>query len=144
MAGATTCITNRCRKNWLDGNVFTIATDTFKVALYVDSSHDQNTTAYSTTNEVAAGGGYTQSGSALSGLAGPTEDTSNHVAYVDWDDETWSSSTITASDCLIYDVTASNTSWYVGDFSGSKSSSNGAFTITMPAAAYNTSIVRIA
>jgi hypothetical protein len=131
----------------MSGQVFTTASDTFNAALYNGSGHDANTGAYTATNEVV-GTGYNASGKALTGLAGPTVDTTNNVVYLDWDDVSWASSTITATDVMIYDDTVAsptaNVSVYIGDFSGSKSSSSGAFTLTMPGAAFNTAIVRIA
>jgi len=79
--------------------------------------------------------------------ASQTTDTTNHVSFYDWNDVSWSSSTVTADSCLVYDDTVTSVadvSIYVGDFGGSKSSSSGTFSVVLPAAAYNTALVRIA
>ena len=141
---ATTCLTNNFRKHILNGSI-DLSTDTIKMALYSGASHDQNTGAYTTSSEVS-GTGYTASGATMAG-ASQTTDTTNHVSFYDWNDVSWSSSTITADSCLVYDDTVTSVadvSIYVGDFGGSKSSSSGTFSVVLPAAAYNTALVRIA
>ena len=80
--------------------------DTFKIALYTSSANlDASTTTYSTTNEVATGGGYTAGGNTLTTIA-PTS--SGTTAFLDFNDTTWSTSTITANGALIYNSTQSN------------------------------------
>jgi len=121
--------------------------DTINMALYNVSSHDQNTGAYTTTNE-AAGAGYTAKGVVMSGVVQAT-DTTNHVSHLDWTtNPSWATSTITATDCMIFDESATSpavdASCYIGDFGGSKSSSAGTFSVILPAAAFNTSIIRLA
>ena len=117
------------------------------MALYNGSGHDQNTGAYTATAE-ASGTAYVAKGATMSGVVQAT-DTTNHVSHFDWtSDPSWAASTITATDCMIYDETATlpvaDPSCYIGDFGGSRSSSAGAFTVTLPAAAYNTSVIRLA
>ena len=141
---ATTCLTNNFRKHILNGSI-NLSTNTIKMALYSGQSHDQNTGAYTTTGQVS-GSGYSAGGATMSG-ASQTTDTTNHVSFYDWNDVSWSSSTITADSCLVYDDTVTSVadvSIYVGDFGGSKSSSSGTFSVVLPAAAYNTALVRIA
>lgn len=143
---ATTCLTNNFRKGLLNGN-FNLSSDTIKCALYNGSSHNQNTGAYTTVSQ-SSGTGYTAGGVTMAGATQAT-DTSNNVSYYDWTtDPSWATSTITATDCLIWDDTATapvaDASIYVGDFGGSKSSSAGTFTVVLPAAAYNTAVVRLA
>jgi len=142
---ATTCLTNNFRKDILNA-VINMSSDTIKMALYAGQSHNQNTTAYTTTGEVS-GTNYTAKGNTLSSASQST-DTSNNVSFYDFADTQWASSTITADSCLIYSDTVSSptadVSIYVGDFGGSKSSSSGTFSVVMPAAAYNTAIIRIA
>jgi len=142
---ATTCLTNNFRKHILNGSI-NLSSDTIKMALYSGQSHDQNTGAYTTTGQVS-GSGYSAGGATMSG-ASQTTDTTNHVSFYDWNDVSWSSSTITADSCLVYSDTVSSptadVSIYVGDFGGSKSSSSGTFSVVLPAAAYNTALVRIA
>jgi hypothetical protein len=144
---ATTSLTNNFRKGLLVAN-FDMDTDTINMALYNGSSHNQNTGAYTTVNEAPSTGNYTAKGVTMSGVAQAT-DTTNHVSYLDWStDPSWATSTITATDCLIFDETATapvtDASCYVGDFGGSKSSSSGTFTVVLPAAAYNTAVIRLA
>jgi hypothetical protein len=142
---ATTCVTNRCRE-YLLKKALDFENDTHNMALYNASSHNQNTTIYTASNEVV-GTGYVAKGNTLTGVA-VAVDTTNHVAHVDWDDTQWTSSTITATDCMIFadNVTtpAADPSIYIGDFNGSKSTSAGTFTVRMPTAAYNSAVVRLA
>ena len=114
--------------------------DTFKVALYADTATlGASTTAYSTSDEVT-GTGYTAGGKTLTTVA-PT--TSNNVAYVDFNDVTWTSSTITARGMLIYNSSKSNKAVAVYDFGSNQSSSSSTFTVEFPTAASGTAIVRI-
>jgi len=143
---ATTSLSNNFRKGLLVAN-FDMDTDTIKCALYNASSHTANTGAYTTVAE-ASGTGYTAKGVTMSGVAQAT-DTTNNVSYLDWStDPSWATSTITATDCMIFDETATapvaDASCYIGDFGGSKSSSAGTFTVVLPAAAYNTAVIRLA
>ena len=142
---ATTTMTNRCREySWKKALDF--ENDSFNCALYNGSGHGANSNAYTATNEVV-GTGYTAKGNLLTGNT-LAVDTTNNVAYVDFDDTQWSSSTITATDCMIFDDTvttpAADPAVYIGDFNGSKSTSSGTFTVRMPTAAYNTAILRFA
>ena len=144
---ATTCLTNNFRKGLLNGN-FNLSSDTIKMALYNGSSHNQNTTAYTTVNQVPNGSGYTTGGVTMVGPQQLT-DTTFHVSHYDWTtDPSWASSTITAADCLIWDDTATapvpDPSIYVGDFGSSTFSSSGTFTVVLPPQGYNTSVVRLA
>lgn len=116
--------------------------NTFKIALYTSSATlGASTTAYSATNEVATGGGYTAGGNTLTSVS-PT--TSGTTAYVDFADTTWASSTITANGALIYNANASNAAVVVLAFGSDKSSSNGDFTIIFPTANATDAIIRIA
>ena len=144
---ATTCLTNNFRKGLLVGN-YDMDTDTINMALYNGSSHDQNSGAYTTVNE-AAGAGYTAKGVVMAGVQQAT-DTTNHVSHLDWTtNPSWATSTITATDCMIFDEStvtnpATDSSCYIGDFGGTKSSSAGTFSVILPAPAFNTSIIRLA
>jgi hypothetical protein len=142
---ATTGVTNNFRRDLLNGDI-DFAADTFKIALYNNAGHGPNTSAYSATNE-SSGSGYSAGGTTLSGVS-ITVDASNNVAYVDWSDPSWSTATVTADECLIYDDTVTsptaNVACSVHDFNGEKSSSAGTFQILLPAAAYNTAIIRLA
>lgn len=115
--------------------------DTMYMALYTSSATlDATTTAYSATNEVS-GTGYSAGGQALTTVA-PTS--SGTTAYLDFDDETWTSSTITARGALIYNSTQSNKSVAVLDFGADKTSTAGDFTVVFPTADASNAIIRIA
>jgi len=116
--------------------------NSFKLALYTSSATlGAATTAYSATNETS-GTGYSAGGAAL-GNVNPTS--SGTTGFTDFDDLTFSSSTITANGALIYNDTAS------GDpavcslaFGGDKTSTSGDFTIQFPTADASNAIIRIA
>jgi len=131
------------KKALLDGEMdFSSDTaQTFKIALYTSSaSLDATTTAYSATNEVV-GTGYTAGGNTLTVVA-PT--TSGTTAYLDFNDTTWSTATITARGALIYQSGGSNPAVAVLDFGADKTSTAGDFTIQFPTADASNAIVRIA
>lgn len=122
--------------------------DTFKIALYTNSaSFTAATTAYTTSNEVS-GTGYTAGGGALTNVD-PTS--SGTTALTDFQDETFSSATITARGALIYNTTpnitslsVTNPSVVVLDFGADKTSTAGDFTIVFPTADASNAIIRIA
>ena len=121
---------------------FTASTgDAFKLALYstVTGFSAASTTAYTTTNEVS-GTGYTATGAALVNISPVV---AQNIAFVDFNDVTFSTATITASAALIYNSTSSNKSVVVLDFGGNKTSTNGDFTIQFPAANSTSAILRI-
>ena len=114
----------------------------FKIALYTSSATlDATTTAYSVTNEVS-GTGYTAGGNTLTVVA-PT--TSGTTAFLDFNDTTWSTATITARGALIYHADGSgNPTVAVLDFGSDKTSTAGDFTIQFPTADASNAIIRIA
>jgi hypothetical protein len=117
-------------------------TDVFKIALYTSAATlDATTTVYTTSNEVAAGGGYTTGGNTLSGAAVSLSGT---TAFVDFSDTSWTTATITARGALIYNSSKSNKAVAVLDFGSDKISSGGTFTIQFPANTAADAIVRIA
>lgn len=117
--------------------------DTFKIALFTSSATlGASTTAYSSTNEVANGNGYTTGGNTLSVSQVPTS--TSTTAWLDFSDTTWSTSTITARGALIYNDTQSDKAVAVLDFGSDKSSSSGDFTIVFPTADSSNAIIRIA
>jgi hypothetical protein len=100
------------------------------------------TTAYTTTNEVAASGSYTAGGGTLSKV---TPTSSGTTALTDFADLSFTTATITAFGALIYNDTATgNPAVAVLDFGGSKVSTTGTFTIVFPAATATGAIIRIA
>ena len=118
--------------------------DTFKIALYTSSATlSAATTAYSATNEVSSSGtNYTAGGQTLTIAQVPTS--TGTTAWLDFDDVTWASATLTANGALIYNATQSNKAVAVLAFGSDKTSSAGNFTIQFPAAASTTAILRIA
>ena len=120
------------------------AADTFKIALYTSSATlSAATTAYTTTDEVSSSGtNYTAGGQTLTISQVPTS--TGTTAWLDFDDITWASATLTANGALIYNATQSNKAVAVLAFGGDKTSTAGNFTIQFPAAASTTAILRIA
>jgi hypothetical protein len=114
---------------------------TFNIALYTSlAAFSTATTSYITTNEVSpTGTGYTTGGQALTnnGVA-----VSSNIAYVDFDNETFSSVTLTALGALIYKDTT-NEAVLILDFGGSKTATNGDFTIQFPTADSSDAIIRL-
>ena len=115
----------------------------FKLALYNNSaSFTAATTAYTTTNEVAASGSYALGGGTLTKV---TPTSSGTTALTDFADLSFTTATITAFGALIYNDTATgNPAVAVLDFGGSKTSTSGTFTIVFPAATATGAIIRIA
>lgn len=115
---------------------------TFKIALFTSSATlGASTTAYSSTNEVANGNGYTTGGATLTrvnpALSGTT-------AYTDFNDVTWSTASFTARGSLIYNDTNDDRAVAVNDFGSDKTASGGDFQVTFPAADASNAIIRIA
>lgn len=118
-------------------------TQTFKIALFTsDATLGAATTAYSDTNEVS-GDGYTAGGESLTITTNPT--TSGTTAYLDFDNVTWSSATITARGALIYKADGvTDPAVAVLDFGADKTSTSGDFTVQFPTADASNAIIRIA
>ena len=119
---------------------------TFKLALYTSAATlGASTTNYTTTNEVV-GTGYTAGGITLTNID-PTS--SGTTAFVDFNDATFSSATITAAGALIYNTTTdggtgTTNAVAVISFGGDKTSTNGDFVVQFPTADATNAIVRIA
>jgi|TARA_E500000318_G_C3521930_1_gene196778 PKD repeat protein len=115
---------------------------TFNLALYTSSaSLGASTTAYTTSNEVS-GTGYTAKGAALTRV---DPSNSGTTALTDFSDLTFSSSSITARGCLIFNDSASGDPAVCAlDFGGDKTSSSGDFTVQFPTADASNAIIRIA
>jgi hypothetical protein len=120
------------------------AADTFKIALYTSSATlSAATTAYTTTDEVSSSGtNYTAGGNTLTISQVPTS--TSTTAWLDFDDVTWASATLTANGALIYNATQGNKAVAVLAFGADKTSTAGNFTIQFPAATSTTAILRIA
>ena len=109
--------------------------NTIKLALYEAGSgapYTVSSTAYSsgTANQVGTSGtGYTTGGNTLSN---PVVANQTNVATLTFDQTQWSSATFGAAYGVIYNNSASDKLVVVLDFGGTKSCSNGTFTITFP------------
>jgi hypothetical protein len=131
------------------GSLTAPATDTFKAALYLTSATvDAATSAYSSSGEVT-GTGYVAGGVTITNANAPTAtNTSATAGTAYW---TPSASIVyttvtlaTAFDAvLIYNSTQSNKSVSVHTF-GSQTVTAGTFTLTMPANAASTALIRLA
>ncbi len=115
--------------------------NTIKLALYEAGSgapYTVSSTAYSsgTANQVGTSGtGYTTGGNTLSN---PVVANQTNVATLTFDQTQWSSATFGAAYGVIYNNSASDKLVVVLDFGGTKSCSNGTFTITFPSTSSGT------
>jgi VCBS repeat-containing protein len=122
-------------------NFTTSSGNTFKLALYTSTATlGATTTAYSATNEVT-GTGYTAGGGTLTNV---TPTSSGTTAFTDFADLTFSTVTITANGCLIYNSTNANRAVAVLAFGSDKTATAGNFTIVFPTADATNAIIRIA
>lgn len=144
----TSAVCTSFKKELLEGKHDFNATSghTFKIALYTSSaSLDAATTDYTTTGEVV-GTGYTAGGVALTNV---DPSSSGTTAFIDFNDATWTSATLTAAGALIYNTTTdggtgTTNAVAVISFGGDKTSTNGDFVVQFPTADASNAIVRIA
>ena len=142
----TTAMCNSFKQELL-GGVHDLDTDTIKVALIKDApsgTYGASTTNYSNVtvnSDEASGTNYTTGGNTL-GSAVITLDGS--TAIVDFADTTWASATVSADGCIIYNASQTNRAIAVIDFGGTKTSTNGDFTIEFPTADASNAIIRVA
>lgn len=142
----TQCMTTTAKVAFLNGDLdfSSDTTQTFRMALYTSTASLGTTTATyaSTINEVANGNGYTTGGAAVTIAANPTS--SGTTAYLDFNDATWASATITARGALIYrDDGANDVAVVVLDFSSDITSTSGNFTVEMPTGDATNAIIRL-
>jgi|TARA_B100000902_G_scaffold160259_1_gene155996 hypothetical protein len=134
-------------KSELLGGIHDLDTHTLKLALIKASpsgTYNATTTNYSTVtgnSDEASGTNYSAGGQNLDGAAISVSGT---TAIVDFTDEVFASATISADGCIIYNSSASNKAICVIDFGGTKTSTNGDFTIQFPTADASNAIIRIA
>ena len=115
-----------------------LTTDVIKIALYTASANlNEDTTVYSSTNEVPATGTYSLGGAQLTPI---TVSSSGYTAYVGFPNISWTG-VITARCALIYNSSQGNKSIAVLDF-GSDKTSAVTFTITMPANTATAALIR--
>lgn len=134
-------------KSELLGGIHDLDTNSIKIALIKASpsgTYGAATTNYSDVtgnSDEASGTGYSAGGQVLDSVTISIDGT---TAIVDIADEVFTSSTISADGCIIYNASASNAAICVIDFGGTKTSTNGDFTISFPAADASNAIIRIA
>jgi Flp pilus assembly secretin CpaC len=115
-----------------------LTTDVIKIALYTANANlNEDTTVYSSINEVPATGTYALGGAQLTPI---TVSSSGYTAFVGFPNISWTG-VITARCALIYNSTQGNKSVAVLDF-GSDKTSVGTFTITMPANTATAALIR--
>ena len=141
----TSAICNSFKTEILKGvhNFTASSGNTFNLALYTSSATlNKSTTAYTTSNEVANGNGYTTKGNALTSV---TPALSTDTAVCDFADTSFTSASFTARGCLIFNDTASgDPSVCAIDFGADKTVTSGTFTIQFPTADASNAIIRIA
>ena len=108
---------------------FSTGGDTFKIALYTSNPYSTSSTVALTTNEVSSAGSsnYVRKDLASQAVVATTATTS-----VDFADVTWSSATFSAAFAAIYNDDKSDKLCVVLDFGGTKTATNGDFTISFP------------
>jgi hypothetical protein len=142
----TTAMCNSFKQELL-GGVHDLDTDTIKIALIKNTpsgTYGAATTNYSNVtvaSDEATGTNYTTGGNTL---GSPVISLSGSTAIVDFADTTWASATVSADGCIIYNASKSNAAIAVIDFGGTKTSTNGDFTIQLPTADASNAIIRIA
>ena len=125
----------------VEGHNLTNGADSIKLALYTSSATlGAGTPAFVTTGQ-ATGTNYSSGGSALTNV---TPTTSGTTAIVDFADLTFSTATVTARGCLLYNTTNSNKAICAIDFGGDKTSTAGDFTVVFPSPTATGAIIRLA
>jgi len=135
------------KEQLLDGD-HDISSDTLKLALYTNAvTLDANTSAYAATNEVGDSGSYSAGGGTLANanVSLTKTNATASTAFVDFDDPSFTSATITAQAALIYNTSSANVNAAICviDFGGVKTSTSGTFTIQFPTNDATNAILRI-
>jgi hypothetical protein len=121
-------------------NFSTTGGNTFRLAMYTSAATlTSDTTVYTSTNEVQSSG-YTTGGGTLVNV-GPV--VSSGVAFISFNDLSFTGVTLTAAGALIYNQSNSSAAVCVLDFSGDKTATAGTFTVQFPAATTSAAILRI-
>ena len=108
---------------------FSTGGDTFKIALYTSNPYTTSSTVALTTNEVSSAG---SSNYARKSLTSQAVVATTATTSVDFADVTWSSATFSAAFAAIYNDDKSDKLCVVLDFGGTKTATNGDFTISFP------------
>jgi hypothetical protein len=121
--------------------VHDFTSDVFKLAVYTSSANlGADTLVYTSSNEVTSAG-YTAGGQVLTGAIVTA---ASGVAYVTFDNLTWSNVTFTARGALIYNSTKGNKSVAVYNFGTDQTAGAlNVFNITMPNDTADEALIRI-
>ena len=140
----TQAVANSFKGQLLQGshNFNTTSGSQFKLALYTSAATlNSATTVYANTAEVANTGQYVTGGGVLVNVSPVV---SAGVAFIDFDDISFTGVTLTAAGALIYNTSATNKAVAVLSFGGDKTATSGVFTIQFPAATTAAAILTIA
>ena len=130
---------NTVRSGLIDGTL-SFSTDTFYLALYTNSATlNQLTTAYTSDGETS-GGNYEAGGQEVTATVNTALGANGSTIYVNFSSPAWTGA-ITARGALIYKEGA-NGAVCVLDF-GNNVTSNGTFTVTMPANTSTSALIRL-
>lgn len=130
---------NTLRSGLVDGTI-NFATDTFYLALYINSATlDANTTAYTVVGE-ATGGNYVAGGLVVTATIGSQTASNGSTTYVNFSSPAWTG-VITARGALIY-TPGDNGAVCVLDFGSDKTSAT-SFTVQMPANTSTSALIRL-
>ena len=108
---------------------FVTGGDAFKIALYTSNPYTTSSTVADSTNEVSSAGSANYVRKALTSQAVVA---STATSSVDFADVTWSSATFSAAFAAIYNDDQGDKLCVVLDFGGTKTASNGDFTVSFP------------
>jgi len=121
-------------------NFSTVGGNTFYLSLYTTvTGFSASTTNYITTNE-ASGTGYTAGGTTL---VNSTVTVAQNISFISFNNATFSTATLSASCCLIYNTTQSKKAVVILDFTTTQTATNGNFTIQFPTANSTSAVLRI-
>jgi hypothetical protein len=108
---------------------FATGGDSFKIALYTSNPYSTSSTVAESTNEVSSAGSSNYVRKALTSQAVAA---STATSSVDFADVTWSSATFSAAFAAIYNDDQGDKLCVVLDFGGTKTATNGDFTVSFP------------
>ena len=108
---------------------FATGGDGFKIALYTSNPYTTSSTVAESTNEVSSAG---SSNYARKDLTSQAVVASTATSSVDFADVTWSSATFSAAFAAIYNDDQGDKLCVVLDFGGTKTATNGDFTVSFP------------
>jgi hypothetical protein len=121
----------------------TTAADTFKIALYSTLATLNSTTTVYTTQDEVTGTGYVAGGNTLVISQAPTSTDTETVAWLNFENSSWTNATFSADGALIYNSTQGNKAVAVLNFGSTKTTTNQTFTVTFPASTSSAAIIRI-